>query len=70
MFICKNCHDKNKSSCVGLHGPKSRGPCERCGRTNVCYDCHFVTKVGKRKVVQSKARRVRTRPQFLVKESW
>jgi hypothetical protein len=39
MFLCKNCHTKHYGTSGGLH-PSSRGPCESCGHTDLCGDCH------------------------------
>lgn len=36
MFLCDKCHDPKN------HMPffNSIGPCEGCGKTAVCIDCH------------------------------
>ena len=35
MFICKECLNDDP-----IYMPQSRGPCEVCGKTRVCYDIH------------------------------
>src|SRR3989344_940946 len=38
MFICKPCMKDDQH--FDFHMMKSRGPCEICGKTKVCADCH------------------------------
>lgn len=40
MFICLDCHDKD-CWCLDLEQMiPSYGPCECCGQTKQCMDCH------------------------------
>lgn len=43
MFICPDCCEESCENVskrwINLVGPRSRGPCEKCGKTAVCIDC-------------------------------
>ena len=49
MFLCKKCHAK--SGCVsGWIESKGEGPCESCGKIELCIDCdgyRFIEKAEK-----------------------
>ena len=38
MFVCDQCHEKHYGET--LHFSGSYGPCEVCGKTRSCSDCH------------------------------
>ena len=38
MFICKGCMKDDQH--YDFHMFKSHGPCEICGKTQTCADCH------------------------------
>lgn len=38
MFLCEKCH--KDSGCKVTWHPRSKGPCEDCGKVKICYDCH------------------------------
>ena len=38
MFVCKECHEKTRGPFCTLRG--SYGPCEECGHSDTCADCH------------------------------
>ncbi len=38
MFLCDECHETEKG-CEYIHLFKSYGPCENCGKVDLCADC-------------------------------
>ena len=40
MFLCEKCHSTKCEFGVLEIFNMSRGPCEGCGKTATCYDCH------------------------------
>lgn len=40
MFLCYSCLDDSQRGWVYI-APSSRGPCENCGKTSICYDVPY-----------------------------
>lgn len=40
MFLCRDCHAPNCTNGLIEAMVPSRGPCENCGTSGGCFDCH------------------------------